>query len=434
MSDLTGKRLLILGGTQIQCEVIRMAKKMGVTPIVTDYNKPENSPGKLICDEHYMVSCTDVDAVAELIREKNIDGVLVGFNDMLLPYYAEICEKTGLPCYGTKEQFEIYINKDRYKALCREFGVPTVKEYEIDLGNIEESISKVEYPVLVKPSDSSGSRGVTVCYNAEELKEAIALARKFSKTDIVLVEQYLTGREVTVFWVFQDGNYYLSAIGNRHVKHNQEGVIPLPVGYTFPASITADYQNNIEENAKAMFRSTGIRDGMMFMQCKVENGECVVYDIGFRLTGSLEYKIIKKVCGYDPLEMMIHFALTGRMADESIEGKATPNFDKLGKYAFNVSILSKPGKIAEMTGREEVLALPQVEDVVFAHYPGEEITENMRGLLAQITIRILGTADSLDEMSATMFKIYDMLKITSDKGENLVLPGLEMSDVEGTIF
>lgn len=434
MSDLTGKRLLILGGTQIQCEVIRMAKKMGVTTVVTDYNKPENSPGKLICDEHYMVSCTDVEAVVELIKEKNIDGVLVGFNDMLLPYYADICEKAGLPCYGTREQFEIYTNKDKYKALCREYNVPTVKEYQIDLNNIDESIASIEYPVLVKPSDSSGSRGITRCDNVEELKEAVSVARKFSKTDVVLVEQYLKGREVTVFWIFQDGNYYLSAIANRHVKHNQEGVIPLPVGYTFPASITGEYQKNIENNAKEMFRSTSIKNGMMFMQCKIEEDTCVVYDIGFRLTGSLEYKIIKKVCGYDPLEMMIHFAITGRMSDNSIEDKATPNFDKLGKYAFNVSILSKPGKIAEITGCEEVLALPQVEDVVLAHKPGEEITENMKGLLTQITIRVLGTTDTLEELSSTMFKIYDMLKIISDNGENLVLPGLEICDVEGTII
>lgn len=433
MSDLRGKRLLILGGTRIQCEVIRMAKKLGITTVVTDYNKPEDSPGKQICDEHHMVSCTDVNGVVELIKEKHIDGVLVGFNDMLLPYYAEICDKAGLPCYGTKEQFEIYINKDRYKALCREYNVPTVKEYEIDLNNIAESIKNIEYPVLVKPSDSSGARGITICENAAELMEAITLARKFSQTDVVLVEQYLTGRELTVFWIFQDGNYYLSGIGNRHVKHNQEGVIPLPVGYTFPASVTEDYQRDTAENTKKMFAATGIKNGMMFMQCKLENGVCIVYDIGFRLTGSLEYKIIKKICGYDPLEMMIHFALTGKMADESIADKAMPNYDKLGKYAFNVSVLSKPGKIAEIIGCDDVLAMPQVEDVVIAHYPGEEITESMKGLLAQITVRILGTADSIEEMKQTMFEIYDTLDIISEKGESLKLMGLEVSDVDGTL-
>lgn len=433
MSSIIGKRLLILGGTQIQCEVIHMAKKLGAVTIVTDYNKPEDSPGKLICDEHYMVSCIDVDAVVELIKEKHIDGVLVGFNDMLLPYYAEICEKSGLPCYGTKEQFDIYINKDRYKSLCRQFNVPTVKEYEIDLNNVADSIKNVEYPVLVKPSDSSGARGITICHNSEGLMTAIQEARKFSATDVILVEQYLTGRELTVFWIFQDGKYYVSAIGNRHVKHNQEGVIPLPVGYTFPASVTQSYLENTAPNVEKMLAHTGVKNGMMFMQCKLENDELVVYDIGFRLTGSLEYKILDRVCDFDPLKMMIHFALTGSMSEEDISEKVDPKFDRSGKYAFNVSVLSKPGVIKDITGIENVKAMLQVEDVVLAHIPGETITEDMKGLLSQITVRILGTADSIENMEQIMFKIYDNLDIISDKGESLKLMGLEMSDIEGTL-
>lgn len=433
MSNLTGKRLLILGGTRIQCEVIKMAKKLGITTIVTDYNKPEDSPGKQICDEDYMVSCTDVDGVVELIREKNIDGVLVGFNDMLLPYYADICNKACLPCYGTKEQFEIYINKDHYKSLCRQFNVPTVKEYEIDLNNVTESIKNVEYPVLVKPSDSSGARGITICHNSQELLEAIQTARKFSAMDIILVEQYLTGRELTVFWIFQDGKYYVSAIGNRHVKYNQKGVIPLPVGYTFPASVTQNYLENTAPNVEKMLAYTGVKNGMMFMQCKLENDELIVYDIGFRLTGSMEYKILNRVCGFDPLKMMINFALTGSMSKEDISEKVDAGFIHSGKYAFNVSLLSKPGKIADIIGCDDVMAMPQVEDVVIAHYPGEEITESMKGLLAQITVRILGTADSIEEMKQTMFKIYDIIDIISDEGESLKLMGLEVSDVDGTL-
>ncbi len=71
-----------------------------------------------------------------------------------------------------------------------------------------------------------------------------------------------------------------------------------------------------------MFRHLGIKDGMMFMQCKLKDDVCYVYDLGFRLTGSLEYKILERVCGYNPLEMMICHALTGRMGDDSIADKS----------------------------------------------------------------------------------------------------------------
>lgn len=414
-----------MGGMRISCEIVRKAREMGIVTVVADYNPPEKSPAKQIADEAIEVSVTDVDAVVKVIREQHIDGVFVGFNDMLLPFYAEICRKAGLPCYGTKEQFETLIAKDRYKALCRQSGVPTIPEYDIDDENIK-------YPVLVKPVDSSGSRGITICHDRRELEEAVETGKKASKTGKVLIERYMDGREVTVFWTFQDGNYYLSALANRHVKHNQgTDVIPLPVGYTFPSVYLPKYRAEVEENCKRMFRHLGIRDGMMFMQCKVEDGTCYVYDLGYRLTGSLEYKVLERVCGYNPLEMMICHALTGKMGTESIADKAIPEFKT---PAFNVSCLCAPGTIKKITGIEETKSFPEVEDVVIAHPPGETITEQMRGLLSQITVRVLGSVGSGEQMLPVMQRIDNTIHIIGEQGEELLLPGIEYGDIEGYVI
>jgi biotin carboxylase len=424
-NNLKGKRLLILGGMRFSCEIVNKAKAMGVYTIVADYNKIEDSPGKQIADEAADLSVIDVDAVVAYIKDHNIDGVFVGFNDMLLPYYADICNKAGLPCYGTKEQFETLIAKDQYKALCRQFGVPTIPEYDIN-------DTDIKYPVLVKPVDSSGSRGITICHNREELEVAVEIGRKASKTSKVLIERYMDGREVTVFWTFQDGNYYLSGLANRHVKHNQgDNVIPLPVGYTFPSVYLPKYREEVEDNCKRMFQHLGIKDGMMFMQCKVEDGTCYVYDLGFRLTGSLEYKILERVCGYNPLEMMICFALTGKMGEESIADKAIPEFKT---PAFNVSCLCAPGTIKEITGVEKVKQMAEVEDAVLAHVPGETITEQMRGLLAQITVRVLGSVSTKGDLLSTMQRIDNTIHIIGEDGEELLLPGIEYSDIEGYVI
>ncbi len=423
--ELKGKRLLILGGMRFSCEIVKKAQAMGIYTLVADYNKIEDSPGKQIADEAVDLSVIDVDAVVEYVKGNRIDGVFVGFNDMLLPYYAEICEKTGLPCYGTKEQFETLIAKDKYKSLCRQFGVPTIPEYDFHDENIK-------YPVLVKPVDSSGSRGITICHDRAELEKAVEVGRKASKTGEVLVERYMDGREVTVFWTFQNGNYYLSALANRHVKQNQGGdVIPLPVGYTFPSVFLSKYRLEVEGNCKKMFRHLGIKDGMMFMQCKVEDGTCYLYDLGFRPTGSLEYKILNRVCGYDPLDMMICFALTGRMGEEDIAPKVKPEFET---PAFNVSCLCAPGTIKEITGLDEVKKMLEVEDVVVAYTPGETITEQMRGLLAQISIRVLGSVDKKEQLLPTMQKINETLHILGEDGRELLLPGIEYEDINGYIF
>lgn len=424
-NNLKGKRLLILGGMRFSCEIVKTARALGIYTLVADYNKIEDSPAKQIADEAVDISVIDVEAVVSYVKNHNIDGVFVGFNDMLLPYYAEICKKAGLPCYGTKEQFETLIAKDQYKALCRQFGVPTISEYEINDDNIQ-------YPVLVKPVDSSGSRGITICHNRQELGEAVETGKKASKTGKVLIESYMDGREVTVFWTFQDGNYYLSALGNRHVKHNQGmDVIPLPVGYTFPSVFLPKYRAEVEDNCKRMFRHLGIKNGMMFMQCKVEDGTCYVYDLGFRLTGSLEYKILERVCGYNPLEMMICFALTGKMGEESITEKSIPEFNT---PAFNVSCLCAPGTIKEITGVEEVKQMAEVEDAVLNHVSGETITEQMRGLLAQITVRILGSVKNKEDLLPIMRKINNTIHIIGTQGEELLLPGIEYGDIEGFVI
>ena len=423
--ELKGKRLLILGGTRISCEIVKKAQEMGIYTLVADYNKFEDSPGKQIADEAVDLSVTDVDTVVTFIAENSIDGVFVGFSDMLLPYYAEICDKAGLPCYGTKEQFETLIDKDKYKTLFCQFGVPTIPEYDFDDKDIQ-------YPVLVKPVDNSGARGISICRNRGELEKAVKKGKQASKTGKVLIERYMEGREVTVFWIFQNGKYYLSALGNRHVKQNQgDDVIPLPVGYTFPSIFLQKYRAEVEENCKRAFRHLGIKDGMMFMQCKVDNETCYLYDLGFRLTGSFEYKVLKRICGYDPLEMMIYYALTGRMGRESVAEKAIPEFVT---PAFNVSCLCAPGTIKEINGLDEVSKMPEVEDVIVAHSPGDIITEEMRGLLAQITVRVLGSVSEKQDLLSTMQRIDDTIHIIGSDGEQLMLPGVEYGDIEGYVF
>lgn len=432
MDDIKGKRLLLLGGSRITCEIVRHARKLGVVTGVTDWYPLEKSPAKQLADEAYFENTADIDAITKLIQEKHFDGVLTGFTDSVLPYYAEICNKNHLPSYGTKEQFDIFIDKTRYKALMREFDVPTVSEYKIDIAYIDESAQNVKYPLLVKPSDSSGARGITICHDLEELKNAIHIASETSKTNKILIEQYIDGPECTIFWLFKDGKYYMMLLGNRHVKYNQNGVIPLPVGYTYPAACLPEVLKETAPKMEAMFHSVGIKNGMMFMQCKIVDGKCIVYDIGYRLTGSLEYINVKSICGFDPLDMLIYFALTGNMGEPELSRKVDPFLG--GKYSFNVSILSKPGKIAEIQGLEEVRNMPEVIELVVSHPEGDVITENMVGLLAQITVRILGKADSVEQMQRVMYAIHDTIKVISETGENMVLPGMEDSDFKGTIY
>lgn len=424
-SALKNKKLLIIGGDSFSVDIVKTAQRMGIYTIVTDWYDTKRSPAKLVADEYWNTSIEDYDMLSKQIKEHHVDGILTGFTDSYLLAYQHLCEINDLPSYGTKKQFEILTNKALYKEWCKRFNVPTIRQYNA-------SDTDIQFPVIIKPVDGSGSRGLHVCHNQEELQDAIAASKKSSKQGEVIIERYMTGREVTIFWTFVDGKYYLSAIGNRHVKQNQgENVIPLPVGYTFPSVVIPKYQSEVEEYAKQMFSELGIRNGMMFMQCKVEDGTCYVYDIGYRLTGSMEYKILEVVSGYNPLKMLINFALTGKMTDEDISTKVNP---ATMSPCYNVSCLCAPGTIAEINGCDTLLQEDGVIDSILTHFPGETITEEMKGLLTQITVRVLGLVKNQEELCSTMQHIGETIQITSTDNRQLLLPGIQQEDIEGMVL
>src|SRR5699024_2148310 len=224
---------------------------------------------------------------------------------------------------------------------------------------------------------------------------------------------------------------YLTGMGNRHVKHNQEGVIPLPVAYTFPSIYLDSYMKNIDENVKGMFRSLNMKNGMVFMQCLVQDDECIVYDIGYRLTGTLEYKLMNDIYNYDPLEMLIRFALTGRMSEENLSEVIEPIWKS---YACNVSFLMKPGTIKTIKGIEKIKEIPGVIDAVIEHGEGDSLPVEAIGMLMQIMLRVFATAESKEELKGKLDEIYDYLEVIGENDEDLLLQGLDTREIEGMLL
>ena len=262
--------------------------------------------------------------------------------------------------------------------------------------------------------------------SAVEFADLYERSKSFSKTGRVLVEDYLEGPEVTVFWVFIDGEYRVFLLGNRHVKHNQEGVIPLPAGYTFPAAVLPRYLDEVAPNVEKMLRSVGVRDGMMFMQCIVRDGIPYVYDIGYRTTGSLEQHITADVAGYSVIDMMLCHAVTGKMTDDPDIFKKIEH----GLYSptFNISCLMKPGTIDHFEGLDALDASENVITYVKAHVEGETLPPEAKGQLRQIALRILGRADSVFDLEDTMLNLQSKVKIVGTNGEDLMLPGMGRED------
>lgn len=423
--NLSNKTLLVLGGTTLSCEIIRQAKKQGARVYVTDYLK--NSPGKKIADKSFMVSTIDVAAVVELIEQEKIDGVLTGFIDMLLPHLFDICQKAGIPCYiSSKEQIYATTEKDQFKALCRRFGVPVVDEYDVQAPFTAQNTSDIKFPVLIKPVDNSGARGIYICNTLKDLQENYPKSLAFSKNKHVLIERYITAKEATIFYLIQDGEISLSAMADRHMKKFKEGVIPLPVAYTFPAKSLPKYQNELNDKVLSMFESIGIKNGMIFMQIFIRDDEFIVYEMGYRITGSLEYKIIEAINGVNPMEAMVNYALTGKMSDEQLSKKLNPNHTMFGA---NVTLLANPGTIATIEGVEEVASHPQILDVITSYSVGDTVAPTALGTLQQVVARAFMVAENKQELADLIAFVQNTIKVKNKQGESLLIEGFDISEL-----
>lgn len=422
--NLIGKKLLVLGGTNMSCEIVQKAKELGLYVIVADYD--ENAPAKIIADKASMVSATDVDAVVNLIKEEEIDGILTGFIELLLPFYQQICEKAKLPCYATKEQIEIATNKIKFKQLCRDFNVPVVEEFQINLPISKINCQNISYPVLIKPIDNTAGRGISICSNIDELTKNFEKSLNYSPSKQVIVERYMPWKEATIFYTAQDGNIFLTAIADRHTQNRQNKSIPLPVAYIFPSEHLEDYIDTLDSKVIKMFKSVGIQNGLIFIQSFVKNGKFVFYEMGFRLTGSLEYHVLSKTNNINILEHLIYFAITGKMCDNPLYNRIVANTYKFGG---NITFLLKPGKIGRIDGKSKILELPGVTSCFISYKEGDVIPDRAVGTLLQVIARVLFVTNSKLELINVMNAIHSIFKVYSEDGQNMLLKTLDTNEL-----
>ena len=419
-----GRKLLILGGVAMICEMVQEAQKNGAYVIVADYL--ENSPAKRVADEAWLISTADIDALAAKCKEVGVDGVLSGFDDFNVICAAKLSERIGTPFYATVEQAERTMDKVSFKQLCRDHNVPCTPEYDISGGLTPELLAKIQYPVIMKPVDSSGARGITICANEQELVDAYKLAMRFSKKGHVILEQYLIGDEIGVNFVLQDGVIRASVLHDRYMEKGNGKNVRLPVAYVYPSKYTDCFVENEEKAVADMFRSIGMKNGSLFLQGCMQKDLCYFYEMGYRLNGAKQYQILDHLCGYNPMKMLVNYSLTGKMSDLDIEKLANP---KLPKTYCTLSILARPGRVDRIIGLDEISAMPETVAITKWYQEGESILPEAVGTQKQICVRItLETADR-KSLADAINTVYGKLAVLDENGESLLLEQFDTNNL-----
>lgn len=420
MSELKGKRLLLLGGHALMCHVINKAKELGVYTIVTDY--VPNAPAKKIADKSYDISTLDVDALVELAKEENVDGVFTGYVDINLVPCRKVCECLGLPFYATLEQIEQTMNKVNFKQNCRAYDLKVVDDVPKEL--LQGKYDAIDYPVIVKPADSYSSKGISVCYNHEELPLAIKKALGHSACGQMLVEQYIDAEDVYLYFTIQNGKLSLSAMADRLLNDEQYGCAPQPVGYFFPSKYIELYYEKVHDKLQKMMNGLKIKNGSFFMQGFIIDDEIVFFEMGLRLSGGAGYLQIAKQNEIDQVEMHIRYALTGEFSGWDLTKYDNARF--IHPACVLVVLLSN-GTIGKIEGMEEIENHPTVFHILRFKDEGDSLGE--RGTLNQVFARIYMTSRNLDDLKEAISFIKHSLKITNTNGEDMILNLFDESKV-----
>ncbi len=267
------KKLMILGAAKTQVPIIKLAKKRGFETIVVSCSG--EYPGLKFADKTYEVDIRDKEKVLEVAKIERVDGIVTDQLDFPVPVIAYVTEKLGLPSIGYDCALK-FTNKYLMRNKCTELGINNPEYYRVStLDEAREKCLDIGFPVIIKPTDSAGSRGISVIRNIPELEDKFEHAITFSEESCVIMEKYIQGEEYVVGGFASNYKFTNLAIGKRQLFDIPGLFIPSKTLFTSVA------ENTIEEQMlkinKALIEGFGLKFGVTHCEYIVEEKTGDIY-------------------------------------------------------------------------------------------------------------------------------------------------------------
>lgn len=311
----------MLGGSLYQTFAIKEAKRLGYYVITADY-LPSN-PGHKYADEYHNVSTTDKEAILKLAKELEVDGVVAYASDPAAPSAAYVCEKMGLPTSPYKS-VEILSNKDLFRQFLQENGFNCPKamgftRYEDALNHIDE----FTLPVMVKPVDSSGSKGINKMTEKSQLKAFVEDALHYSRGKRFLIEEFIVkkGHQISGDAFSVDGKLVFHCLGNEFYDHNCDKDFA-PLGECWPFQMDHKYIEDLEEQLQRAMSLLDMKSNAYNVEAIVgEDDKVYLLELGARSGGSLIPQVTECATGVNMVTWVIQAAAGDPIDLSVLEGR-----------------------------------------------------------------------------------------------------------------
>lgn len=332
------KKILLLGGSSQQITAIEYCNKHQYYTVLCDY-LPDN-PGQRYAKKFYCVSTTDKEAILKVAIDEKVDGIVAYASDPAAPTAAYVAEKLGLPTNPYKS-VEILSYKDKFRRFLKDngFNCPNAKSYS-SIEIAKKEINQFKFPVMVKPIDSSGSKGVSKVNNIEDFEEAYKRALDSSRGKSIIVEEF----------IIQDHKYMIGGdcfVLNGKVIywgllncHRDSKVNPLvPVGKSYPLLISNDRIKKLKIEIQKVIDLLNIKFGGFNLEIMIDKyDEIFLIEMGPRNGGNMIPDLLKIINDVDLVGATVETSIGNYDFDlksESNEGfYATHNIhsDKNGSF------------------------------------------------------------------------------------------------------
>ena len=403
MSKNGQKTILMLGGSMQQVPAIQKAKDLGYRTVLIDY-LPDN-PGQYVADKWYQESTTDVDAVYRIAKEENVSGILPYASDPAALPAAIVCERLGLPTNPAKS-VEVLGVKHKFRRFLRENGFPCPKTFTFsptdEIERIIAGISDMKFPIVVKPTDSSGSKGVTFLNSTDGLKEAICHANEYSRNKILIAEEfiergypYVIGGDIFV----EDGK--ITLYGCMECLRDDGGRSLIPIGKKNPVSLTDRQEVALHRDLQRIVTALGIKNGELNIELLIDKFDRPHFlELGPRAGGNMIPIQLSDIYGIDLIEANIKAAMGESVnlnpkknkncymtfvlhSHEDGKFKDVEFSDEIMPYIYRKAIYKHPGDTVEaFDGAGKALG------IIFMRFPLVELMETIENNI-NVQIKIL---------------------------------------------
>ncbi len=355
------KRLLIIGASILQLPAIKKAKELGHYVAVADFNP--NAVGIPYADEFYNASTIDIEAICKVAEEFKPDGIMTLATDMPMRSIAAATSRLGLPGISMDTAIKSTDKGEMIKAF-KEYGVESPWFYIIEnVTMLNALLSQLSYPCILKPTDNAGSRGVMLVKSVEELIEAYQYSVSQSRGGLVILEEYMTGPEVSVEVMVVDGEPHVLQVTDKLTTGAPYFV---EMGHNQPSMLPAEDVEKIKDLACRAVKSVGINCGPSHVEIKLTPTGPKMVELGARMGGDcITTHLVPLSTGIDMIKATIDVSL-------GLNPDITPTLHKGSAIRF----FDAPcGVISAIEGVEESQAIDGVQEISFTKSVGDEVTE-----------------------------------------------------------